>query len=125
MTVPARDPEQSVKVGEEDRMVDRQWEVNVPHMSRTMDVVQPTCPTQVVLAAGPHGRVVQPAQVRVEEAVEGVGVGDLPAADSLHLLSRVHQETRSREPRGGAESGIQPSHVHHGYLWIVVCVSLG
>ena len=72
-----------------------------------MDIVETTCATQVVFVTGPQSRVVQTAQVRVEKAVERVGVGDSLTTDVLYLLRREHGETDRGESNRGGKPRVQ------------------
>lgn len=106
MTVPTRHPEQAVQVGKEGGVVNREWEGDMSHVTRTVHIIEPTSPTQVLLAARSHGRVVEAAHVGVEQAVKRGGVGDLLEADALDLLARVDQKLNSRQPERGSEARV-------------------
>ena len=86
MAVPAGAPKNLVQSHEEYGMVDREGEGDVPHVSRTVDIIQTTSPTRVILSTGAQSRVVESSHVGMEQAVECVGVGNLFAADLLNLL---------------------------------------
>ena len=108
MAVPARDLEQRVEVGEEDGVIDGQREGDVAHVARAMHVVETARAAEVLLAARPHGRVVEAALVRVQETVKGGWVGDMLAADPSDLVS-VYVRKRTEERRmDGANRGSRP-----------------
>ena len=99
-------PQHLVERHEEDGMVDGQGEGDVAHVAGAVDVVEPAGSAEVVFPRGAQGRVVESAQVGVQQAVKGVGVGDLPAADLLDLPSGVGEELDGGEAAGGSEAGV-------------------
>ena len=86
MAVPAGAPKNLVQGHEENGMVDREREGDVPHVSRTVDIIQTTSPTRVIFSTGAQSRVVESSHVGMEQAVECIGVGNLFAADLLNFL---------------------------------------
>ena len=113
MAVPTRPPEDLVQCHEEDGMVDREGERDVPHVSRTMDVIQTTGPTGIILPTGPQGWVVEATYVGMQQAVECIRIGNFLAADFLDLFARVGKEPHRREAVGGGKSRIQAPGIHH------------
>ena len=85
MAVPARHFQQTVEVCKEDRVIDRKGKRDVAKMPWTMDIVQSTRATQLLLVAWPQSWVVQPANVRMEQAVKRVWVDNGLSADAMYL----------------------------------------
>lgn len=85
----------------------------MPHVARTVGIIQPTGPTQVLLAAWSQGRVVQPTKIGMKEAVECVGVGNGLPADAPDLVTGVDQKLDCGQAYGGREARVQASSISH------------
>lgn len=83
-------------------------------VSWTVDIIQTTRSTQLLLVARTKSRVIQPAWVGVEEVVEGVRVGNQLAADAPDLLCSVGDETHRGEARHGSKTRVNSSRISHG-----------
>ena len=85
----------------------------MPHVSRTVNVVQPACTTEIMLVARSQSWVVQTTKIGVQEAVERVGVGDFLATDLLDFRPRVGEKGDGGETPRGREARINATNVHH------------
>ena len=115
MTYPARAPQQLVQRHEEQRVVDRKWEGQVSHVTRTVDIVQRACPAQVVFVTWTEGGVVEPSDVGVKEAVKRVGICDLFTAHLLYLFARVCEKPDGGETPWWRKARVQTTNINHDW----------